>query len=131
MKNVLYIFLLFFISSVTSFADGRYVHVNRENYNLSCDLVRSIHRDSRGYIWIGTEMGLNRFDGVRMKQYKSDQYKLPSQYIFSISEDGKGMSQFIKGRPLYNRTRNSVRNICADCKDIDKQYSGSQQAAMD
>ena len=96
MKNVLYIFLLFFISSVTSFADGRYVHVNRENYNLSCDLVRSIHRDSRGYIWIGTEMGLNRFDGVRMKQYKSDQYKLPSQYIFSISEDGKGMSQFIK-----------------------------------
>jgi ligand-binding sensor domain-containing protein/AraC-like DNA-binding protein len=90
MKNVLYIFLLFFISSVTSFADGRYVHVNRENYNLSCDLVRSIHRDSRGYIWIGTEMGLNRFDGVRMKQYKSDEYKLPSQYIFSISEDGKG-----------------------------------------
>lgn len=96
MKNVLYIFLLFFISSVTSFADGRYVHVNRENYNLSCDLVRSIHRDSRGYIWIGTEMGLNRFDGVRMKQYKSDQYKLPSQYIFFISEDGKGMSQLIK-----------------------------------
>jgi ligand-binding sensor domain-containing protein len=35
-------------------------------------------------------MGLNRFDGVRMKQYKSDEYKLPSQYIFSISEDGKG-----------------------------------------
>ena len=96
MKNVLYIFLLFFISSVTLFADGRYVHVNRENYNLSCDLVRSIHRDSRGYIWIGTEMGLNRFDGVRMKQYKSDEYKLPSQYIFSISEDGKGMSQLIK-----------------------------------
>ena len=41
-------------------------------------------------------MGLNRFDVVRMKQYKSYQYKLPSQYIFSISEDGKGMSQFIK-----------------------------------
>lgn len=37
--------------------------------SLSSNLVSSICQDSQGYIWIGTEYGLNRFDGVYFTQY--------------------------------------------------------------
>lgn len=39
--------------------------------SLSSNLVSSICQDSQGYIWIATEYGLNRFDGVYFTQYYS------------------------------------------------------------
>ena len=36
---------------------------------LSNNYVRKIYRDSRGFIWIGTLNGLDRFDGVFFKSY--------------------------------------------------------------
>lgn len=37
--------------------------------SLSSNLISSICQDSQGYIWIATEYGLNRFDGVYFTQY--------------------------------------------------------------
>ena len=42
------------------------------NDMLSSKLVTSICQDSHGYVWIATEYGLNRFDGVYFTQYYSD-----------------------------------------------------------
>ncbi len=42
------------------------------NDMLSSNLVQDICQDSRGYIWIATEYGLNRFDGVHMTQYYAE-----------------------------------------------------------
>src|SRR5262245_10323052 len=36
-----------------------------ERNGLSATVIRSIVQDSRGYIWLGTNGGLLRFDGVR------------------------------------------------------------------
>src|SRR5262249_30312894 len=47
----------------------------------------------RGYIWLGTEDGLNRFDGANFKVYKhdpSDPSSLPSSFVWSIDEDRDG-----------------------------------------
>ncbi|MCJ8269725.1 MAG: hypothetical protein MJK04_10030, partial [Psychrosphaera sp.] len=44
-----------------------------ENYTvqdgLSQHSVTTIYQDKQGYIWIGTDDGLNRFDGYQFKQY--------------------------------------------------------------
>ena len=40
--------------------------------SLSSNLISSICQDSQGYIWIATEYGLNRFDGVYFTQYYAD-----------------------------------------------------------
>lgn len=42
------------------------------NDMLSSKLITSICQDSQGYIWIATEYGLNRFDGVYFTQYYAD-----------------------------------------------------------
>ena len=70
---------------------------------LPSNKVYDIFKDSRGYIWIGTEAGLCRFDGVNYKIYtKSD--GLAGNRIWSIAEDtlgnlwfacyGNGLSMF-------------------------------------
>ncbi|MEM6800649.1 MAG: two-component regulator propeller domain-containing protein [Bacteroidota bacterium] len=42
------------------------------NDNLSHSNVNAIVQDSLGYIWIGTNNGLNRFDGYQIKTFKHD-----------------------------------------------------------
>ncbi|WP_294182998.1 two-component regulator propeller domain-containing protein [uncultured Sphingobacterium sp.] len=39
---------------------------------LSSNLTTSISQDKHGYIWTGTEYGLNKFDGTRFVQYLHD-----------------------------------------------------------
>lgn len=65
-----------------------------DSKQLSSTLVRSIVQDQRGYIWIGTEYGLNRFDGVRYTHYFNDEKDSTSLVNNSIlklykSKDGK------------------------------------------
>ena len=38
---------------------------------LSNSLINDIFQDSRNYIWIATEDGLNKYDGVRFTVYKN------------------------------------------------------------
>ena len=60
---------------------------------LSNEHVTSIFQDSRGYIWIGTKDGLNRFDGERIKIYncnRDEKKSLSSTYINAIEEDVYG-----------------------------------------
>ncbi|PZX20141.1 signal transduction histidine kinase [Breznakibacter xylanolyticus] len=48
----------------------RFEHYNTQN-GLSQNTVFSVHCDPKGFLWIGTMNGLNRFDGYDFKIYKS------------------------------------------------------------
>lgn len=65
-------------------------HLNRENSGLSYDGVREIFQDSRGYMWIGTYKGLNRYDGTRFKVYDRNDFGVTSDFINVICEDASG-----------------------------------------
>lgn len=57
---------------------------------LSNEYVTTIFQDSKGYMWIGTIDGLNRYDGERIKIYNCDyenKNSLSSTYIVDIEED--------------------------------------------
>ena len=52
--------------------------------------VQAIHQDSQGYIWVGTESGLNRYDGKRIQNYKlgfNDNFTLTGKSINNITEE--------------------------------------------
>ncbi len=66
--------------------------ITTEN-GLSHNTVSSICQDSRGFIWIGTIDGLNRFDGYSCRVFKhdpADSTSVSSSFIHSIYEDKRG-----------------------------------------
>jgi len=60
---------------------------------LSQSSILANFQDSRGFIWMGTQDGLNRYDGSQIISYKSDPndpYSLSDPNIWSIAEDADG-----------------------------------------
>ena len=66
--------LLLFILLILAKASGqdifRFEHLNSED-GLSQNTGSSLLSDSRGFLWIGTMNGLNRYDGYQFKIYKT------------------------------------------------------------
>lgn len=86
-----------------------------DGYLSSC-LVNRIYQDSKGFIWIATEYGLNRFDGTRFVTYKNvpgDSTSLCDNYVRSILEnrDGKMLVGTLKGLMEWNRATESFSYI--------------------
>ena len=67
------------------------INLRLEN-GLSHDGTTSIIEDSRGYVWIGTYDGLNRYDGYSIKIYKNNPIEsiLSSNRIITLAEDKFG-----------------------------------------
>jgi GAF domain-containing protein/ligand-binding sensor domain-containing protein/two-component sensor histidine kinase len=60
---------------------------------LSQSVVLSILQDSRGFMWFGTQDGLNRYDGYGFVVYKhnpEDPNTLSGDFIWSLHEDRSG-----------------------------------------
>ena len=60
---------------------------------LSQSTVMDVLQDRRGYIWLATEDGLNRFDGASFRVYKhdpADEASLPSSFVWGVEEDAAG-----------------------------------------
>ena len=59
---------------------------------LSQSVVNCVIQDSKGFIWAGTQDGLNRFDGYSFKIYKpdiEDSTSISHNHIWIIVEDSK------------------------------------------
>src|SRR6185369_13636626 len=70
----------------------RFDHLNIEQ-GLSQSSVMDIFQDSRGFMWFGTEDGLNRYDGYTFRNYKPDPDKpdsISDRWITAILEDQDG-----------------------------------------
>jgi signal transduction histidine kinase/ligand-binding sensor domain-containing protein len=60
---------------------------------LSNNNVTAIARDSKGYMWFGTENGLNRYNGYEFKKYNTSNYDtsgLHDNHITSLQIDQEG-----------------------------------------
>jgi Signal transduction histidine kinase len=96
MKNIYTILFFAIIISFpfVSYADAyKFGHIELRD-GLSDNQVNCIMKDRKGFIWIGTQTGLNRYDGYSFKWYQhdfKDNHSLTDNYISSIQEahDGK------------------------------------------
>ena len=69
-----------------------FFHLSTLNGLLSND-VRTINQDSEGYWWIGTDNGLQRYDGqnfINFRHEEGNPASLPSDRIFSVFSDTRG-----------------------------------------
>ncbi len=91
---------------------GRGVFAQQEQYSfskvdvsqgLSHNQVNAILKDKKGFVWVGTMSGLNRYDGYTFKIFRNhpqDSTSLTDNYINSIWE--------CPGNKLWITTRNGV-----------------------
>lgn len=49
-------------------------------------VVNSIYKDSRGFIWFGTNSSLEKFDGIRLKRYDIDA-PANKKRVYVLTED--------------------------------------------
>ncbi|GHU67299.1 hybrid sensor histidine kinase/response regulator [Bacteroidia bacterium] len=86
---------------------------------LSNDRVYAVLQDRRGFLWVGTTDGLNRFDGVAFKTFYKYDLDVNSSYIISLCEDNQGN--------IYIGTDNgiSVYNLHSDTFQHIEKIAGS------
>lgn len=66
--------------------------IGRED-GLSQNSVNCMIRDREGFMWFGTQDGLNRYDGRKFRIFQNqpgDSASLSNNYILSVCEDGEG-----------------------------------------
>src|SRR6185503_10523171 len=70
----------------------QYVHDNwQTDQGLPQNTVQAICQTRDGYLWVGTQEGLVRFDGVRFTLFdKRNTPALTNHFILSIHEDRQG-----------------------------------------
>lgn len=89
------------------------------NDGLSSNLITDIYQDSIGYIWIGTEDGLNQYNGNMLVKYSYEnntENSIASPHITSINEDRHkniwGGTDY--GLNIINRDRDKIIRIGAE-----------------
>ena len=99
------------------------------NDGLSVGNGNCIFKDSRGYIWISTFDGLNRFDGIECAIYKNskkDSTSISGYVLYNILEDASS-NLWIgsnEGLNFYDRKRNQFAHYFYDKNiAINKTYS--------
>lgn len=95
MRNILIILSLFFmlqnfcVLAETDYTISRFKAID----GLSSNCITVLFQDSKGFIWIGTEDGLNRYDGKEFRTFITDYVDdslISGNQIVTISEDSEG-----------------------------------------
>jgi len=90
---------------------------------LATNNIRAFVQDYQGFMWIGTENGLHRYDGYDIKVYMSDDEdstSIPGNFILSLFEDSEGrlwVGTLDDGLSLYDRENDIFYNFKHDSKD--------------
>jgi signal transduction histidine kinase/ligand-binding sensor domain-containing protein/DNA-binding response OmpR family regulator len=113
-KMTLLMVVLFHISAVA-------IHCQNEKLfssdkEISSNLCNDIYQDRKGFVWIATEDGLNKFDGMRFTIYRNiygRKNDIKCNYVVTLYEDR--MRRFwigcSYGLQLYNRATDNFEDV--------------------
>jgi signal transduction histidine kinase/ligand-binding sensor domain-containing protein len=81
---------------------------------LSSNRIRCIHKDSKGFLWLGTDVGLDKYDSYQVKKYRSSEKQsgtISSDILTCIFEDRNDKLWFgtYNGLNLYDPARDNFR----------------------
>ncbi len=122
MKTIRYI-ILFFLLAIGFYSNCQRENLKFEHLDINSGLSQSnvlcILQDSRGFIWFGTQDGLNKYDGYNITIYKKDSKKagsLSDNNINDIIEDKNGDLWIATGVGLnrYDRQKDEFTHFKYD-----------------
>ncbi len=99
MTKHFYSFLLLFMTAAILSGQPATYSFYHKTYTtddgLSSRFIDDIYQDSRNFLWVSSDYGVNRFDGQKFKVYNQGRYDLQSDNINQIREDQAGNIWFI------------------------------------
>ena len=112
-KGILIFSLLLLYSFSLKGQTGRFYTTDK---GLSSSLINQIYQDSRGFIWIATEYGLNRFDGLHFVNYwhtSDDSLSIKNNYVCAFFEDAQQnlLIGCINGLMKYDRETDAFISV--------------------
>ena len=127
-----FLILLLFIGS--GFYIGNLFAKNVRFYDskqLTCDLFTDICQDTQGFIWVGTDYGLNRFNGIQFAHYYNDPNDSTSLLHNSVKElmldrSGTLWVGLVNGLQYYVPTEENFRRISFE-NDVNPHIAGFSQ----
>jgi len=117
---VLLLFLLLITLQLNAQFDKEVFEELSAEAGLSSTVVTSILKDSQGFMWFGTQNGLNKYDGYTFTTYTytdTSSNSISGNYILTIFEDSDeniwiGTQE--NGLNKYNRTKNNFESFKYD-----------------
>lgn len=115
MKRLLTVLILLPVCLLT-YAQGGHFYTSEK---LSSNQIIDICQDKTGYIWVGTEYGLNKYDGYRFTNYLNepqDTTSLCSNVVSYLFTDSKG-NLWVgtrRGLDLYNPVSDQFEHIAME-----------------
>lgn len=112
-RSVILILILCFYPVLIFAQTGKFYSTDKE---LSNSLINKVYQDRKGFLWIATEDGLNKFDGTRFSIYRhhnADSTSLKNNYVRTLHEDSHGNFWIgcINGLQLYDRATDSFSEV--------------------
>ncbi len=127
-KNLSVILLVLFFQSVFS------QEYTFERYNvqegLSQSVVKCSFQDNEGYLWFGTQDGINRFDGydfLKSKRIIGDSASLSDNWIYDLfqANDENIWIGTHKGLNVYNKHKNTFKSYVNVQGDLNSIYNNN------
>ncbi|MEO6541068.1 MAG: two-component regulator propeller domain-containing protein, partial [Ferruginibacter sp.] len=84
----LVLYLLSFKTSIAQIPDADLANFTQQD-GLPSNEAYCVFKDSKNFIWISTDQGVVRFNGIKMEKFE-----LPDNVVFKIKEDAKGSVWF-------------------------------------
>ncbi|WP_276366545.1 two-component regulator propeller domain-containing protein [Chryseolinea sp. H1M3-3] len=110
------------VAGVSFCQDIKFNHITTDD-GLANGNVRTILQDYQGFFWIGTEDGLQRYDGYSLVEYRhdrNDSTSISSNFIFCLYEDSKKnlwVGTMDGGICWYNRKENNFYRFKNNSRD--------------
>lgn len=113
MKRLLLLMIVFWGGVVQVVAENTLFYDSKQ---LTCDLITSICQDKDGFIWIGTDYGLNKFNGIQFTHYYNnpkDSTSLSDNSVKTLMFDHEGTLWVggVGGLQYYVPEENAFRTI--------------------
>jgi signal transduction histidine kinase/ligand-binding sensor domain-containing protein len=117
-RRYLSILLICFAGIVHLDAQLQYLRLEHLTVNdgLSSNRIRCIYRDSEGFLWMGTDIGLDKYDSYQVKKYRNIENQpetISNDILTNIYED--------RSKNLWFGTYNGL-NLYDPAKDIFKVF---------
>lgn len=104
-------------------------HLNRSN-GLAGNTVSAILQDRNGFMWFGTEKGLNRYDGRNFELFvcnPKDSNSISGNYITALYEDKRGriwIGTYYNGITIYDPVTEKFKRYEHDAKRFESINKG-------